>query len=143
VRTVFATKTAAISRVISSLWKPLDISSSCDEYRGPWRCSMNAVERVLDDDVSRLLDRVAASVPGGCLEAMVGQTPTLRRRLDEVELQVAGIRAALLEGYGRWRRALEDVENLWALVAWRAVAPDLVVDPSAAKETSEEPPSLA
>jgi len=104
---------------------------------------MNAVEQVLDDDVSRLLDRIAASVPGGCVEAMVGQTPTLRRRLDEVELQVAGIRASLLESYGRWRRALEDVENLWALAAWRAGAPDPAVDPSAAKEPSEESPSLA
>ena len=104
---------------------------------------MNPVEQVLDDEVSRLLDRLAGSVPGGCLEAIGGGTPTLRRRLDEVEHQMAGIRASLLDGYGRWRRALEDVENLWALVAWRAAAPEPAGDASAAKETSEEATSLA
>ncbi len=104
---------------------------------------MNAVERVLDDEVSRLMDRLAGSVPGGCLEAIGGHTLTLRRRLDEVEHQMAGIRASLLESYGRWRRALEDVENLWALAAWRATAPDAVGDASAAKEASEEAASLA
>ncbi|PYN98778.1 MAG: hypothetical protein DMD91_14080 [Candidatus Rokuibacteriota bacterium] len=104
---------------------------------------MNAVERVLDDEVSLLLDRVAGSVPGGCLEAIGSHNPTLRRRLDEVEHQMAGIRASLLEGYGRWRRALEDVENLWALAAWRGVASDGAADASAAKEAGEEAASLA
>lgn len=82
---------------------------------------MNPVERVLNDELGRLLDRLAASVPGGCLEAAAGAGgTTLRRRLDEMESQMASIRAGLLEGYGRWRRALDDVENLWALAAWRA-----------------------
>lgn len=104
---------------------------------------MNHVEQVLDDEITRLLDRLAGSVPGGCLEAIGGRMPTLRRRLDEVEHQMAGIRASLLEGYGRWRRALEDVENLWALAGWRAAAQETMGDPSAAKETGEEAASLA
>jgi hypothetical protein len=83
---------------------------------------MNPVERVLDDEVGRLLDRLAASMPDGCLPAMAAKTPALRRRLDEVDGQMATIRATLLEGYGRWRRALEDAENLWALAAWRTDA---------------------
>lgn len=91
---------------------------------------MNRLEQVLNDDVGRLLDRLAASVPGGCLAA---QDPALRRRLDETEAQMGAARASLLEGYGRWRRTLEDVENLWALAAWK----------SAGEEPSEQPPSIA
>jgi hypothetical protein len=80
------------------------------------------MERVLNDEMSGLLDRLAGSVPGGCLEAMAARNPGLRKRLDEIEGQMAAVRAAMLEGYGRWRRALEDVENLWALAAWKSAA---------------------
>jgi hypothetical protein len=44
--------------------------------------------------------------------------PRLRARLDDVEGSLAVARAALLEDYGRWRRALDDLENVWALAAW-------------------------
>lgn len=94
---------------------------------------MNQVERVLNDDISRLLERLAGSIPDGCLEATAARNPGLKRRLDEVEAQMATLRASLLESYGRWRLALEDVENLWALAAWK----------SAGEETPEQPPSLA
>jgi hypothetical protein len=100
---------------------------------------MNSVERVLDDEVSRLLDRLAASVPDGCLQAMEARSPALRRRLDEVEGQMAAVRASLMDGYGRWRRALEDIENLWALAAWKTGG----AEGSAAEETVQQPPSLA
>jgi hypothetical protein len=46
---------------------------------------------------------------------------------------MAGLRASLLEGYGRWRLALDDVENLWALAAWK----------SAGEEAAEQSSSLA
>jgi hypothetical protein len=90
---------------------------------------MNAVERALNDDLTRLMDRLAASVPGHCLESTAARHPTLKARLEETEAQMAAIRAGLIDGYGRWRRALEDVENLWALAAWRS--------------TAEEPPQHA
>jgi hypothetical protein len=80
---------------------------------------MNRLEQVLNDEVAGLLERLGGSVPGGCLETMTATRPALRRRLDEVETQMAGLQAAMLESYGRWRRALEDVENLWAVAAWR------------------------
>ena len=35
-------------------------------------------------------------------------------------------RAVLLEDYGRWCRALEDVENLWAVAAYRSTAEETV-----------------
>ena len=99
---------------------------------------MNSMDRVLLDEMHRLLDRLAASVPEGCLDATAVRNPTLKRRLDEMETQVAGLRASLLDGYGRWQRALEDIENLWALAAWRSDT-----DGSASEETAQPASPLA
>jgi hypothetical protein len=83
---------------------------------------MNPVERVLYDEITRLLDRLAASVPAGSLDEIRAGTPTLKARLETAEANLGQSREAILEAYGRWRRALEDVENLWALAAWRSAA---------------------
>jgi len=83
---------------------------------------MNPVERVLFEEVTHLLDRIATSVPAGSLSNAQSASPALKARLDEAEAQLAAVRASMLEDYGRWRRALEDVENLWALAAWRSAA---------------------
>jgi hypothetical protein len=83
---------------------------------------MNPVERVLHQELIGLLDRVATSVPDGALEAIRATNPTLKTRLDDVDAKLATLRATLLDDYGRWRRALEDLENLWALGAWRSAA---------------------
>jgi hypothetical protein len=91
---------------------------------------MNSVDRVLYEELTHLVDRLASSVPNGSLEAASASNPLLRARLDDADTQLAAARASLLEGYGRWRRALEDVENLWALAAWRCSA--------AAEETGEQ-----
>ena len=93
---------------------------------------MNPMERVLDDEITRLLDRLAASVPDTSFEQIVAANPTLRARLDEAEAALAAQRATLLEGYGRWQRALEDVENLWALAAWRSAATEEPAEQAAA-----------
>lgn len=94
---------------------------------------MNPVERLLHEEVTRFIDRLAASVPGDGLTSHA-MTPAVRRHLDDAEAQLAQARASLMEGYGRWRRALEDLEDLWALAAWRS---------SAAEETSEHSAPLA
>ena len=83
---------------------------------------MNAVDQLLSAEVIDLLERLSASVPGGCLAAIGTNQPTLKKRLDEMEGQLTVARTTVLEGYGRWLRALEDVENLWALAAWRSAA---------------------
>jgi len=83
---------------------------------------MNPVERVLDDELARLLDRLAASVPGGSLGAVSALHPGLRARIDQVEAGLATLRGAMLDVYGQWHRGLEDLENLWALAAWRSAA---------------------
>ena len=93
---------------------------------------MNSVDRVLYEELTHLMDRLATTVPAGSLSA--GGHPQLRARLDEADAQLAAARASLLEDYGRWRRALEDVENLWALAAWRSAA---------AEEAGEQTAALA
>ena len=79
---------------------------------------MNGLDAVLQDELERLMDRLAATVPTGGLEATSLANPTLRTRLDDLEVSLAVARAALLEDYGRWRRTLDDLENVWALAAW-------------------------
>lgn len=83
---------------------------------------MNPLERVLYEELTHLVDRLATSVPDGSLEGIRVANPTLRDRLDDAEANLAAARESLLEGYGRWRRALDDVENLWALATWRSAA---------------------
>src|SRR5205085_1905937 len=75
---------------------------------------MNAVDVMLQDELGRLMDRLAATVPGGSLEATSATNPALRTRLDDMEVSLAAARVALLEDYGRWRRMLDDLENVWA-----------------------------
>jgi hypothetical protein len=83
---------------------------------------MNPVERVLHQELTGLLDRLATSVPAGGFETIRAANPTLKTRLDDADAKLAAVRESLLDSYGRWRRALEDVENLWALGAWRSTA---------------------
>jgi hypothetical protein len=87
---------------------------------------MNRMERVLSDDLTRLTDRLAASIPEGALDRIRATTPTLRARLDQLEATLAGARASLVEDYARWARALDDLENVWALAAWRSAAEEPV-----------------
>jgi hypothetical protein len=87
---------------------------------------MNAVERILEGELMGLVDRLASSLPEGALAKVVGATPTLKPRLDEAEARLAEARGALLTDYGRWCRALEDLENLWALANWRSTAQETV-----------------
>ena len=83
---------------------------------------MNAMERLLSADLARAIDRLATSIPESSLERMRTVTPTLAARLADVETGLAGARAALVEDYARWTRALDDLENIWALAAWRSAA---------------------
>lgn len=80
------------------------------------------MERLLHEEITRLMDRLAATVPGDGIERIRGTNPTLSQRLDEMDATLAGIRSSLMDGYGRWSRALDDLENLWALAAWRSAA---------------------
>jgi hypothetical protein len=81
---------------------------------------MNSMERVLADDLSLLIDRLAASVPEGSFERIRMTMPTLAARLGDMEARLAAARVALVEDYGRWTRTLDDLENLWALASLRS-----------------------
>jgi hypothetical protein len=81
---------------------------------------MNSMERMLADDLSFLIDRLAASVPEGSFERIRTSMPTLAARLGDMEARLAAVRAALVEDYGRWTRTLDDLENLWALASLRS-----------------------
>jgi hypothetical protein len=81
---------------------------------------MNSMERVLADDLSLLIDRLAASVPEGSFERIRMTMPTLAARLGDMEARLTAARAALVEDYGRWTRTLDDLENLWALASLRS-----------------------
>ena len=83
---------------------------------------MNDVERVLRADLERFIDRVATSVPKGFDAAAA------RSRIEAAEEQLAGAYAALVEDYGRWRLALDELENVWALALWRASFADEPVE---------------
>jgi hypothetical protein len=93
---------------------------------------MNAMERLLHDEVTRFMDRLASSVPAGGIERVRVVNPTLKLRLDEMDSSLAVLRSSLVEGYGRWRRALDDLENLWALVAWRSAESEEATEKTAA-----------
>ena len=95
---------------------------------------MNPVERVLHQELTGLLDRLATSVPEGGFETIRASSPTLKARVDDADAKLAAVRESLLDSYGRWRRALEDLENLWALAAWRSTA---------AAESTEQSAALA
>lgn len=96
---------------------------------------MNPMDRILYEELTHLVDRLATTVPEGSLAQAATANPLLRSRLDEADAQLAAARASLLDSYGRWRRALEDVENLWALAAWRRSA--------TAEEPGEQAAALA
>jgi hypothetical protein len=81
---------------------------------------MNRIEQVLSDDLVRTMDRLSQSLP----EGMVDVTGTLRTRLAELDARLAAERLRLLDDYARWTRALDDLENLWALALWRSRVDD-------------------
>jgi len=93
---------------------------------------MNPVERVLHQELTGLLDRLATSVSEGGVENIRATSPTLKTRLDDADAKLAAVRESMLDSYGRWRRALEDLENLWALAAWRSTAAEEATEWTAA-----------
>lgn len=84
---------------------------------------MNPLDRLLGDELSRCLDRIAGSYGEGTLAFINAQHPGLRCRVDEAEARVAGLRLELLERYAAWQGALKDLEALWALAELKRTEP--------------------
>lgn len=79
---------------------------------------MNALERVLQDDLNRLVDRLAAVTADGA-----ECRPSVQAQLDRAEARLSSVRQELLRGYGDWREALEECGDLWAMAALAADQP--------------------
>ncbi len=77
---------------------------------------MNALEKLLQDELNRLLDRIAARVGE---DTTAGLKSDLRAPIDRCEERLTALRAALLDGYEEWMRTLEECEDLWAVAGLR------------------------
>ena len=77
---------------------------------------MNTLDRLLQDELNRLLDRVAVRAGEG---AAAGLKSDLRAPLERCEERLTALRAALLDGYEEWARTLEECEDLWAVAGLR------------------------
>lgn len=84
---------------------------------------MDPLDRLLGEESSRCLDRVAVSYAEGTLAVINAEHPGLRRRIDEKESQLAALRLDLLERYATWQGALKDLEDLWALAELKRSEP--------------------
>ena len=77
---------------------------------------MNPFEMLLQDELNRLIDRVAARAGA---EGVAGLKADLKLRLDRSEERLTSLRSALLDGYAAWTRALGEYEDLWLLADLR------------------------
>ncbi|MEX2223318.1 MAG: hypothetical protein WEG40_16125 [Candidatus Rokuibacteriota bacterium] len=77
---------------------------------------MNSLERLLQDELNRLVDRIAARAGEDTAAALKSD---LKGRIERCEDRLTALRAALLDGYLEWTRALEECEDLWAVAGLR------------------------
>lgn len=90
---------------------------------------MSHFERLLQDDLNRLIDRIAARAGEG---TAAGLKSELRTHIERSEDRLTVLRAALLEGYAEWARAIEECEDLWALAGLKREAPEIAAQLRAA-----------
>jgi len=90
---------------------------------------MSHFERLLQDDLNRLIDRVAVRAGEG---AAAGLQSDLRTRIERSEERLTALRAALLDGYAEWVRAMDECEDLWTLAGLRHEAPEAAAELRAA-----------
>lgn len=79
---------------------------------------MNRVEGMLTDELARMIDRLAAASPPGTV-ATIARTPALRASAEVAEAALAAAYVSLGEHYARFGRALQDLEDVWSLAAWK------------------------
>ena len=56
---------------------------------------MDALDGILQDDLNRLVDRLAADSPAGAVWLAAAERPDLRARADQLEADLASCRADL------------------------------------------------
>ena len=77
---------------------------------------MSTLERLLQDELNRLVDRIAARAGE---DTAAGLKSDLRAHIERCEDRLTALRAALLDGYAEWTRALEECEDPWAVAGLR------------------------
>jgi hypothetical protein len=82
---------------------------------------MSHFERLLQDDLNRLVDRVAARAGDG---TAAGLKSDLKTRIERSEERLTALRGTLLDGYAEWERAMEECEDFWALAGLRRETPE-------------------
>src|SRR5512137_1608121 len=82
---------------------------------------MKHFERLLQDDLNRMVDRIAVRAGEG---TAAGLKSDLKARIERAEDRLTVLRGALLDGYTEWVRTIEECEDLWALAALRREAPE-------------------
>jgi hypothetical protein len=81
---------------------------------------MNALEQLLQDDLYRLVDRIATTAGKGVAVDNLTRGTALVARLGEAEARVSALRLDLLSAYVAWGQALQDCGDLWAVAALSA-----------------------
>lgn len=95
--------------------------------------------RLLQDEMNRLLDRLAGALPDGTAAALAAEDPDLAARIDDEEARLTALRAALLDGYRQWTDSLQSLEDLWALRALKADRPDRPARPDRGPDRRASP----
>lgn len=86
---------------------------------------MNAMERIVQDDLDRLIDRLATTTHAGLLAECAERDPEMSNRLEDAETRLSAARQDLLKTYGAWRDALDECGDLWGLAELAAGRPRL------------------
>jgi hypothetical protein len=84
---------------------------------------MNSLERLIQDDLDRLVDRLATTTPEGLLAVCAERHPEMLSRLEAAERRLSSAREELLEGYGVWRDALGACADIWTIAGLAADEP--------------------
>ena len=82
---------------------------------------MSHFERLLQDDLNRLIDRIAVRAGEG---TAAGLKSDLKVHIERAEERLTALRAALLDGYAEWERTMDQCEDLWTLAGLRREGPD-------------------
>ena len=80
---------------------------------------MSHFDRLLQDDLNRLIDRIAVRAGEG---TAAGLKPDLAAHLERSEERLTVLRAVLQDAYVEWMRALDECEDLWAVAGLRREA---------------------
>ncbi len=77
---------------------------------------MNMLERLLQDELNHMIDRIAARAGE---DTAAGLRSDLKAHIEGTEDRLTALRTALLDGYAEWTRTLDECEDLWAVAGLR------------------------